>query len=35
MDEIKHDLQESRLRWFGHVMQRERISNKMLNVKMV
>ena len=36
MDEIKNDIQNSRLRWFGHVMQmrEERIPKKMLHTKM-
>ena len=35
MDEIKNNIQKSRLRWFGHVMQlkEERISKKMLHTK--
>jgi hypothetical protein len=36
MDEIKNDIQKSRLRWFGHVIQitEERISRKILYTKL-
>ena len=35
VDEIKNDIQMSRLRWFGHVMQmgEKRICKKMLHTK--
>ena len=35
MDEIKNDIQKSRLRWFGHVvlMRDEKITKKLLHTK--
>ena len=36
MDEIKNDIEKSRLRWFRHLMQigQERIPKKMLHTKL-